>query len=182
MSAALARPGRGGLFAALAAAVLAGGCGGDDDAPAGQPDAAYACEEGPPSGGDAFDFRVGGEVGGQFVELVDGDDVPLVPGNQGFYMVLLETRAILELIAPADTVCLSCNAALSSTDGEFETSMPESGKYFYHLSGDSFESPLILVLGPELETYRDATVSLDLRCSGHGLESSVVLDFTLRAP
>ena len=167
-------------LAAIAAAALAA-CGASDEQ-GGSPDAAYACEELPDEGSASFDLRVGDEASGEFVELNDGDEVTVVRGNQGFYMVLLEARAALELSAPADTVCLLCSAELNSDDGLFNNVVPESGKYFYHLAGDDFETSIIVVLGDDLASYTDASASLNLGCAGHGMASSVSRDILLRAP
>jgi len=169
-----------GLAAPLAAMALAApACGSDG---AGSPDAGYECEETVADEGEPFVLRVGADDGGEFVEVQDGDEVTLVRGSQGLYMILLEARAVLDLPAASDTVCLTCSATMTSESGALDRAMPESGRTFYNVAGDDFESMVIIVLGDDLASYTDVDGSLSFQCAGHGLSSSVVRAIRLGAP
>src|SRR5688500_18614015 len=85
------------IAAALLLAVCAcGGPSGDDDDGQDRADAGLPCEDG--DDGEAVDLLLGVEsLEGDFDTLMAGDDLPVLLGSQGFYMLPLGIRAAMPL-------------------------------------------------------------------------------------
>ena len=167
---------------AVAAAVLcslacSGGGGTPADPDAETADAAPACAEVAP--GSAFDLRFGlASETGDFDELVDGDDCPLVVGSQGLLMMIGELRAGLA-DPPRSSSSMCCTARVGPT-GAFD-GVTQTGLVPVRDRGDELAGyALVLLTSADMaEALDGAEVSVAWNCADAEDASSSV-DLSLR--
>src|SRR5688572_3766583 len=148
---------RGRRWVLLAAAALAAGCSGASSDGGGSPDGAaeLICDSG---GGEAFDLAVGTlQDESTFVEIADGDDVTLVLGAQGLYMIHLETRALLSSVSDQE-ICMTCAVEVGPTDAGFPGMLQDGPIAFIAMGSDAFAGAFNVILGSpqSADSYADS--------------------------
>jgi hypothetical protein len=168
-------------FLALAAAssvatAACAGDGSDDDGSSDDRDAAaLACPDTDAEGGDPFGLALGVRIDGtDYVEVQDGDEVPMVVGFQGFLMLQLEARATLP-VDDVDSVCLMCTVEVSASDA-FAGVVQTGPVQFRAVESDEFGGPFVVILGSaarDMDALDGAEVVLSHRCDGESLSGAV---------
>jgi hypothetical protein len=165
-----------------AAALLALGCpacsgGGSAEPDADTTDAPPSCEE--VDQGTAFDLRFGlATETGEFDELSDGDDCPLVVGTQGILMMIGELRA--GLADPPRGASSMCCTARVGPSGSFDGAT-QSAPVPVEDNGDELAAyALVLLTSADMaDTLDGAEVSVAWSCAdAAGAAGSV--DLSLR--
>ena len=165
-------------FLALAAALglATGACagGGSDDDGSSDGDPALECPEADTEGGDSFDMALGVRVDGtDYVELLDGDEAPMVVGYQGFLMLQLESRATLAV--DGDAICLMCTVEVSPAEA-FNGVVQTGPVQFRAVESDEFGGAFVVILGSaerDMDALDGAEVVLSHRCDGQSLSGAV---------
>lgn len=168
---------------ALAASACSGESSGDTDGDGAAPDATTGllCDDS--AGGDPFDLTFGILEGeSSYVELVDGDEMTVILGPQGLYMIHLETRALLTF--GSEEICFTCLVGVGPTDAGFAGIWQEGPIGFIEQGGDDFAGAFNIILGsPEQsDAYADAEVEVSMDCDGYGFSGAVARSITLRLP
>lgn len=140
-------------------------------------DAAFPCER-DAQGGEPFDLALGLVADGEFQELSDGDQAPIVLGGQGLYMLLPDLQA--DFAVESETICLEFLAQIDPV-GEYG-GLEQPGIVEFRTTGQgSFRAgPTLILGGREVgEALDGATVRLRLSCAGHGLSGEVERELQL---
>lgn len=173
------------IRAALLAALLAGACGGDEEPPVSEPDAAAGVEPTcltSDEGGASMPLRIGDVQDTEFVDMTDGQQVELVWGGQGLLMVIFDVA--VESDMGGDTVCFQCETSLRSPTAAFPDARLDYMFHFARTSDDLYSTQTILVLSSLAKAYEGATAVLTARCDGHARSGIVerTIDLTVPPP
>jgi hypothetical protein len=154
-----------GLLALAAAACLAGG----DDEPEDTQLRCAAASTGEEE--QQIPLRLGSRTDAGFSDLEDGQDIPLVLGPQGIWMLMLDVR-LDEMPLPVQKFCWPCEAQLRTTTGSFEDEVRNLQVTFYERADGALESTFIFTVGEQVAPFAETDVEFTLSCHGHGFAAT----------